>query len=83
MGPKEKAYDDQIAPLMTQIITIAKEAGIPLLASFELDDDPESGPLACTTFILPGEASDKLKAAKECLYPERVWTGFTVVTRRA
>lgn len=46
-GPKEKAYDAEIAPLMTQIIAISKRAGIPMHASFALDGD-----LACTTHIV-------------------------------
>ncbi|VWB16373.1 hypothetical protein BLA14095_00477 [Burkholderia lata] len=48
---KEQIYDEQISPLMTQIIAICKEHKIPILASFFTpgDDDPE---LAVTTALL-------------------------------
>ena len=48
---KEQIYDEQISPLMTQIIKICKEHKIPILASFFTpgDDDPE---LAVTTALL-------------------------------
>lgn len=48
---KEQIYDEQISPLMTQIIAICKEHGIPVVASFFTpgDDDPE---LAVTTALL-------------------------------
>ncbi|KVV50141.1 hypothetical protein WK90_32625 [Burkholderia cepacia] len=48
---KERIYDEQISPLMTQIIVICKEHGIPIVASFFTpgDDDPE---LAVTTALL-------------------------------
>lgn len=47
----ENVYDAEISPLMVQIIAIAKRAGIPMYASFKLDDD-----LACTTNIPASEA---------------------------
>ncbi|RQZ50901.1 hypothetical protein [Burkholderia sp. Bp9099] len=48
---KEQIYDEQISPLMTQIIAICKEHKIPVLASFFApgEDDPE---LAVTTALL-------------------------------
>ncbi|MBZ5795945.1 hypothetical protein K8353_38090 [Burkholderia contaminans] len=48
---KEQIYDEQISPLMTQIIAICKEHGIPIVASFFTpgNDDPE---LAVTTALL-------------------------------
>lgn len=45
-GPRERAYDDEIAPLMTQIIETAKQAGIPIFFHAVLDDD-----MSCTTAI--------------------------------
>ena len=50
---KEQVYDEQIAPLMTQIIEICEKNNIGMLADFEIpnDEDPD---LCCTTG-LPGE----------------------------
>lgn len=35
----EAVYDEQIAPLMTQIIAICKEHGIPMAATFEYEPE--------------------------------------------
>jgi hypothetical protein len=50
---KEAVYDEQIAPLMTQIIKICKEHEIPLVAVFQYLDAPdeEGGPGFCSTLI--------------------------------
>lgn len=53
-GNKETVYDEQIAPLMAAIITIAKEHGIGMAATFQLDDVEEGDPLYCSTTI-PGD----------------------------
>jgi hypothetical protein len=42
----EQVYDEQINPLMAQIIAICKEHGLPMIASFQYE--PES---YCTTLI--------------------------------
>jgi len=54
---KEDVYDEQIAPLMTQIIAICKEHRIPLVAQFNYAAE-EDGPLLCTT-IIPASALDR------------------------
>jgi hypothetical protein len=46
-GPREIAYDTEIAPLMKKIIAACKAHGIPMLADFALDGD-----MQCTTAIL-------------------------------
>ena len=38
-GPKEVAYDEEIFPLMEQIIAICDRAQISVVADFELDGD--------------------------------------------
>jgi hypothetical protein len=38
MKDNEKIYDDQISPLMTQIIEICKEHGIPMVCEFQYSD---------------------------------------------
>jgi hypothetical protein len=47
---KETVYDEQINPLMAQIIEICKEHKIAALANFRLDED-----LCCTTALLADE----------------------------
>lgn len=53
--PKEDVYDNQISPLMAQIIQICKDNNIGMAASFELDPHPhnEDDFLHCST-TLPG-----------------------------
>ena len=48
MENKEKVYDEQIAPLMAQIIEICKREEIPMFADFQYADLDY-----CTTFIYP------------------------------
>lgn len=51
---KEQVYDEQIAPLMTQIIAVCKEHKVPMLAEFFI---PVEGipDLKCTTSLLGGD----------------------------
>ena len=56
---KEAIYDEQIAPLMAQILAITEREGIQMLASFALKDrDPDFNgqysPLICTSYT-PGD----------------------------
>lgn len=53
----EKVYDEQIAPLMNQIIKICQENKIPTFATFVYNEDTELGPLMCTT-SLPFEVKE-------------------------
>lgn len=48
---KEQIYDEQISPLMTQVIAICREHKIANICTFSLDecDDGESEGLRCTT----------------------------------
>lgn len=58
---KEAVYDEQIAPLMTQILAITAEHGIQMLASFALmDKDPNYNdePMVCTSYS-PGDTWDE------------------------
>lgn len=78
---REEIYDDQISPLMTKIIELCKEHDIPLIVSAQLNDDREGdtdlnedgdplGQFYCTTFLLPENSGQKLKAAYQHLKPE-------------
>jgi len=50
---REAVYDEQISPLMTEIIRLCKEHDIPMVASFQYNDDRPDGDAAlCTTVIL-------------------------------
>ncbi|WP_175663087.1 hypothetical protein [Burkholderia ambifaria] len=68
---KEQVYDEQISPLMAQIIAICKEHAIPIVASFFTpgDDDPD---LAVTTALLGAgfEAPKNFSNALRALRPE-------------
>lgn len=52
-GDKEEIYDDQINPLMNQIIQICKENGINMVASFQLrsEEEDDNGNFLCTTLL--------------------------------
>ena len=57
---KEQIYDNQISPLMQQIIAVCREHGIAMTASFAIDHDGE-GPegqdcsaLVCSTLLPDG-----------------------------
>lgn len=70
---RELMYDEQISPLMKQIIAIAKANDIPMFATFDLDDDRrDAGRLGlhCTTLLLPEDSSDKMKGMHRIQYPQ-------------
>lgn len=53
---KESIYDEQIAPLMDQIIKICRANELPIVATFQYCDRPEDdgGEGYCTTSIFNG-----------------------------
>lgn len=80
--PKEGAYDEQIAPLMAEIIEVCKENDIGLVAQFELDNrgtNEEPDWLACTT-VIPGE-SERHKKLAHIAKPQTVNMMRTTVRR--
>lgn len=76
-GPRERLYDEQINPLMAQVIALCKEHDIPIVACFQIDDDRDTGDddhqdLLCTTVVLPageGVAPQLRRAAEEIRRP--------------
>ncbi len=50
MHQTERAYDDEMAPLITQLIEVAKREGIPLFVSAGMLD-AEGEQMGCTTLI--------------------------------
>lgn len=51
---KEQIYDEQIYPLMDKIISICKEHGIAMFASFSIPTD-EQPDLECMTHLPDGD----------------------------
>lgn len=72
-GPRERIYDEQISPLMTQIIAICKEHDIPLVATFQLDDErgEKAEGFCCSTALVPEDACRSVKEAYAGAYPKR------------
>ncbi len=71
---KEAVYDNQINPLMAQVIAICKEHKIAVLASFALSATTDDDQLYCTTSLLSPEHDppDKLlECHRLLLRPER------------
>lgn len=70
---KEDIYDEQISPLMAQIISICKEHKIPMCATFQYsDDEGDNGPGYCTTTLpFEGIASDRMKQIAQVMQPQR------------
>jgi len=60
---KEQIYDNQINPLMAQIIEICKTNKIAMLATFDIPND-EDADLACTSHTPDetGKLPDRIKA---------------------
>lgn len=57
--PKEKIYDEQINPLMAQIIKICQDNDIAMFANFRLGfDESIEEDLLCTTAIPKGSEED-------------------------
>lgn len=69
MATREDAYDEHIAPLMTKIIEACQKHDIPMVASFQLDQDREVPDFFCTTAILPEDSAPNLKEAYKHLKP--------------
>jgi len=68
---KEQIYDDQIFPLMKQIIAICEEHKIAMIADFALSDE-DLEDLKCTTALLAEEFDppDEMLHALEILRPK-------------
>ncbi len=66
---REAVYDEQISPLMAQVISIAKQHGISLIFSAQLDADEDGeNPLHCSTWIPQADTSNALKDAAKVIY---------------
>jgi hypothetical protein len=56
---KEAIYDEQISPLMAQIIKICRDNCINMAASFSLDFDEEAEETLFCSTVLPIDESDE------------------------
>lgn len=81
--PKEAIYDEQVFPLMKQILDICKQHRIAMLASFDLgkdSSDDDSSRLLCTSHILEDDCEpfENLLAAKRELFRQPTFMALTV-----
>ena len=82
---REEAYDTHISPLMTQIIALCKEHDIPMLATFQYNDDRgEEGAETklCTTALPFPDTCEALTKAINCIRQPRGPT-MMLTTRNA
>lgn len=88
-GPKERAYDDLVSPMMAQVIALCKEHKINMAAQFALDPNEEGNALFCTTCLHDVDPDDedgkermgKLRAIM--FPPSPYFAAFTIVTSKA
>lgn len=66
---REPFYDARIAPLMDQVIALAKASGIPMVASFQLGGelDGETGITYCTTCLVPEGSGPLMEELRQCV----------------
>lgn len=55
MKTKEQIHDEQISPLIDQIVAICEEHKIAMISSFHLGTDGAAGELLCTTAMTGGD----------------------------
>jgi len=84
---KEAVYDEQISPLMAQIIALCKEHKINMAATFSLGFDPEDGETLFCTTIQPADKEDEdgYKRVNECratMYPQPQFAAFAITTTK-
>jgi hypothetical protein len=61
-GPRERAYDEHMAPLITQLIELSHAHGIPLFVNAQLDGNTQ-----CTTSV-PSAATEQEARSLSWLY---------------
>lgn len=77
-GPRERAYDDLISPLMAQIIEVCKDHDIPVASQFELDAGDDGEPIYCTTLITKPEHSEHIRRIASEMKPKPQLFAFTI-----
>lgn len=94
---REEKYDEHIAPLMSKIIKLCQEHDIPMIASFQLNDDrkngedtheetgEELGPFYCTTRLFAeGDCGEKILKAGAALAPDPPpqWAAYVITDEK-
>ena len=88
-GPLERAYDDEVVPLMIEVRRLCKVHGIRMAAAFDLDVREEDGEalMGRHTTVLGDDfdnASKRLQGVLGAMYPaEPRAYAITVMTRKA
>lgn len=80
----ENVYDEQISPLMQQIIAICQEHSMPMIASFAFENCEERNVGCCTT-VLNGFADRHIREfseAQQVLNRRHVVMAMTVMSGR-
>lgn len=80
---KESLYDERIAPLVSQIIALCKEAKINMAMTFALDHDEDGEPLYCTTVLHNVDPDDapgieRMLELRRVMYPRPYFAAFTI-----
>jgi hypothetical protein len=79
IADNEVVYDEQIHPLMAQILDVCKAHQIPMVASFEYAPDN-----LCTSFVLPEGSIEKLEQARRIVTtPRNPIMAFTITREQA
>lgn len=82
--PKEAIYDEQISPLMRQILEICKTHKIAMLSEFCLgyDDENPDNQLCCTSALLTEEhePTERIKEAYDVLKQKTQFMTFTTIS---
>ena len=72
MKDLEKIYDEEISPLMAEIIAVSKRRGIPMMALFQLNDD-------CTCYTrLPQDDEHAVFRNLNAMYASREGNGVNI-----
>lgn len=66
---KEDIYDNEISPLIRQLIDLCKKHGMPMLASIAYENCPDKGLGLCITLVnnIPDRPCDTLQKAARVL----------------
>ena len=79
----ERVYDEQISPLIKQIIDICKENNMPMIASFAYENCEEKGIGCCTTTLTyEGRRIKKFAEATSLIYERPLLSAFTIMSGR-
>lgn len=78
----EHVYDEQISPLMKQIIEICKANKLPMIASFAFQNSEEKGAGDCGTLLIyEGRNVKKFAQALNIIRHQPLVSAITIVTK--